>query len=295
MRILVLGGDGMLGHQLLRSLTPNHQVKVTLRRTISAYARFGMFNPANAYDDIDVRSFERLLEVVEHFRPQAIVNAIGIVKQDSLASSSIPSLEVNALLPHRLALLAGVVGARMVHFSTDCVFSGGKGNYSEADKPDPVDLYGHSKLLGEVGKLHCMTLRTSLIGNELSRKRSLVEWFLAQCGTVAGYRKAIFSGLTTAEAARVVEMLLLRFPDAHGVWHLSGDPIDKYRLLLLVKKHYGLETDIVPDDGFSCDRSLDSTRFRERFQYRPPSWDSMVAEMSKQHLSDGVQSDDSPR
>jgi dTDP-4-dehydrorhamnose reductase len=282
MRILVVGGDGMLGHQLLRSLAPRHEVKVTLRRDLDAYARHGLFSTANAYDGVEARSLERLLEAVGRFRPQAIVNAVGVVKQRPLAKESIPSLELNALLPHRLALLAGSAGARLVHFSTDCVFSGRKGNYSEADTPDPVDLYGYTKLLGEVAEPRCMTLRTSLIGHELARKQSLIEWFLAQEGSVRGFRNAIFSGLTTLELARIVETLLVDHPDAEGVWHVSSAPIDKYSLLGLVKKHYGLDIEIVPDDELHCDRSLDSTRFRRRFGYQPPSWDAMIAEMSKQ-------------
>lgn len=279
--MLVLGGDGMLGHRLLLHLKARHHVKVSLRQGLAAYERYGLFDASNAYGEVDVHSADRLLEVVADFRPDAIVNAVGIVKQRSAAMESIPSLEVNSLLPHRLALIANSVGARLVHFSTDCVFSGRRGNYSEDDRPDPEDLYGHTKLLGEVDVPHCVTLRTSLIGHELARKQSLIEWFLAQKGEVHGFRKAIFSGFTTIEMARIIEMLLVQHPDAHGIWHLSSDPIDKYTLLNLVKKHYELQTAIVPDDDFHCDRSLDSTAFRERFNYHPPSWDAMILEMSQ--------------
>lgn len=280
LRVLILGGGGMLGHRLLSHLQVRHSVKVTLRRDRRAYEGVGLFDASNTYDGVDVSSTDRMLEIVSDFRPEAIVNAVGLVKQRPIAHESIPSLEVNALLPHRLALVAASAGARFLHFSTDCVFSGRGGNYSEADMPDPEDLYGRTKLLGEVAQAHCLTLRSSLIGQELDRKSSLVEWFLAQKGPVLGYRRTVFSGFTTIEIARIVEMLLTKHPDAHGVWHVSSEPIDKFSLLGLVKKHYRLGTEIVPDDEVRCNRSLDSSRFRERFDYSPPSWDAMIAEMS---------------
>lgn len=270
----------MLGHRLLAHLQARHVVKVTLRRERSVYESAGLFDAKNTYERVDANCTDRLLEVVGDFRPDAIVNAVGLVKQRPIAQEAIPSIEVNALLPHRLALVAASAGARFVHFSTDCIFSGTRGAYSEADAPDPEDLYGRTKLLGEVAHPHCVTLRTSLIGQELDRKTSLVEWFLAQKATVRGYRKTIFSGFTTIEMARIVEMILTKHPHVHGVFHVSSDAIDKYSLLRLVKKHYGLETALVPDDEVRCDRSLDSSKFRQQFDYSPPSWDAMVAEMS---------------
>lgn len=178
MRILVLGGDGMLGHQLLKYLGPRHDVRVTLRQDIEAYASYKLFDNTNAYAGIDVRSLERITEVLADFQPQALINAVGIVKQRTSAKESIPSLEINALLPHRLSILCRVVGARLIHLSTDCIFSGKKGNYLETDASDAEDLYGKTKFLGEVHDDHCLTLRTSIIGRELARHKSLLEWFL---------------------------------------------------------------------------------------------------------------------
>lgn len=272
----------MLGHRLLLHLRKNHCVKVSLRQDLGAYQRYGLFDSSNSYGSVDVQSLDRILELVADFRPDAIVNAVGVVKQRSVAKESIPSIEINSLLPHRLALVARNSGARLIHFSTDCVFSGKRGHYSEDDRPDPEDLYGYTKLLGEVAGQRCVTLRTSLIGHELARKQSLVEWFLAQKNRVCGFRNAIFSGFTTTEMARIIEMLLVKHPEANGIWHVSSEPIDKFTLLNLVKKHYGLDTEIVAADEFRCDRSLDSRRFRECFDYQPPSWEAMIAEMSAQ-------------
>lgn len=285
MKILVLGGDGMLGHQLLKSLSPHHDVSVTLRRELAAYRAYGLFDSSNSHDNVDVLDRDRLLDLISEVRPDWVMNAVGIVKQRPQANEVIPSLKVNSLLPHELSLIVRCAGARLVHFSTDCVFSGRKGAYAESDQPDPVDLYGRSKLLGEVDAAHCLTLRTSIIGHELSRRKSLIEWFLAQRGRVFGFRKAIYSGFTTIELARVLDRIITDYPDASGVWHLASAPIDKFSLLEIVKKQYGLDTEIVPDDAFVCDRSLDGSRFEAAFDYQPPSWERMISEMREQHRS----------
>lgn len=279
MKILIVGGDGMLGHELLRFLSSEDEVWVTLRRELAAYRELGLFDENNAYGSVDVRVVDRLHEVIADCQPQVIVNAVGIVKQRELSRAYIPSLEVNSLFPHRLAVIAKLVGARFIHFSTDCVFSGTKGDYRETDFPDAGDLYGRSKYLGEVAESHCLTLRTSIVGKELSRRTSLVEWFLAQSGEIKGFRRAIYSGFTTTEMSRIVNLLIHHWPRAAGIYHVSSDPISKYELLMLIKHAGKLAIDIVPDDDFICDRSLNSDRFRSEFGYNPPKWETMVEEM----------------
>ena len=280
MRILILGGDGMLGHQLLKTLSVRNEVKVTLRQDLETYKKYGLFTDMNSFSGIDVRSLERLSEVIAYFHPEAVINAVGIVKQRTTAKESIPSLELNSLLPHRLSVLCKVAGARLVHLSTDCVFSGKKGNYKDSDPSDAEDLYGRTKYLGEVRDSHCLTLRTSIIGFELSRKKSLLEWFLAQTGTVKGFTKAIYTGFTTLEMSRIIEKMLIEHREASGVYHVSSDPINKYDLLTLFREKLGHAIEIIPEDNFCCDRSLDSTRFRTEFNYTPPSWPSMIKELS---------------
>jgi dTDP-4-dehydrorhamnose reductase len=279
MRILILGGDGMLGHQLFKQLRNNHNVRVTLRQDLAVYKRFTLFSTEITYPDIDVRSIDKLSEVLTDFHPDAVVNAVGIVKQLPEANESIPSLEINALFPHRMALLCKDIRARMIHLSTDCVFSGKKGNYKESDTSDPDDLYGRTKFLGEVTGKNCLTLRTSMIGLELSRKKNLLEWFLAQKETVQGYKEVIFSGFTTLELSRVIENMIVNYPDTSGIYHVSSDPISKFDLLSLIKEGLKLTIEIVPDESFACDRSLDSSKFRHEFNYNPPSWEEMVIEL----------------
>lgn len=283
MRVLILGGDGMLGHCLLRHFSPEHETRVTLRRSLSDYSRFGLFNRENAFEQADVRDTERVSSLVADFGAATVINATGIVKQRPEAHELELSSEVNALFPHRLARICRANAARLIHLSTDCVFSGEKGNYTESDRPDPVDLYGQTKLQGEVNAPGAITLRTSMIGTELDRKTGLVEWFLAQRGkTVKGYRKAVFSGFTTSELARLIEMLIIRHPDAHGLYHASSSPISKFDLLTRLNRKLGLGVTIDPDDSVICDRSLNSARFRETFGYTPPAWDAMLDELASE-------------
>jgi len=281
MRILILGGDGMLGHQLFKSLRSRHDARVTLRQRLSAYKEYSLFSAENAYEGMEVGSVDGLIEVLGEFRPEAVVNAVGIVKQRSTAKESVPSLEINSLFPHRLAGLCKAADIRMVHMSTDCVFSGRKGMYQEEDLSDAEDLYGRTKYLGEVYESHCVTLRTSIIGKELSRKQGLLEWFLSQRGSVQGFRNALFSGFTTLELSRIIEKILTEHPGKGGLYHVSSDPISKFDLLTLIKRKMGLRIDIIPAEEPRLDRSLDSTRFRKKFHYTPPAWGEMIEELSR--------------
>ncbi len=280
MRILILGGDGMLGHRLLKHLGENHEVRATLRRGPSDYERYGLFDGGNSYYGVEVLDRDKLGEVVADFRPEAVVNAVGIVKQRGTAKEAIPSLEVNSLLPHRLALLCKVAGARLIQVSTDCVFSGRKGNYTEEDVPDPEDLYGRTKLLGEVSEPGSITLRTSIIGLELSRKTGLIEWFLAQKGEIRGFTRAIYTGLTTAELSRVIELVLTEHPDLSGVWQVASEPINKYDLFVRFSEILGRkDVRISLDDVVKIDRSLSGVAFEGATGYSAPGWSEMLQEL----------------
>jgi dTDP-4-dehydrorhamnose reductase len=279
-RVLVLGGDGMLGHELLRELGPAHEVAVTLRQPSSAYERHGLFHAGNAYYGIDVRQPDAVPGVLDDFGPDAVVNAVGIIKQRPDGQSTVPCLEVNALFPHRLAALCHTTGARLVHLSTDCVFSGDRGSYREEDRPDPPDVYGMTKLLGEVDDGSALVLRSSIVGLELASSRSLVEWFLQSRGTVRGFTRAIYTGLTTTEMSRLVEKLLLEHPELHGLWHVASEPISKYDLLRLLASTLGkADVEIVADDSVACDRSLLADRLADAIGYAPPRWDVMLADL----------------
>lgn len=283
MRILILGGNGMLGHQFLRSWQGQHEVKVTLRHAPGDYRSHGLLTADNTFSDIDVREIGAVEKVIREFRPEAVVNAVGLTKQRADEAAIIPAIELNALFPHRLAEVCERWGARLVHMSTDCIFSGKSGFYNESAVSDAEDLYGRSKFLGEVDLPHVVTLRKSTIGLELEGAHGLVEWFLAQRGTIRGYRRAIYSGLVSSELARVIEMILLHQPQLSGIWNVASEPINKYDLLVQLAERLGRrDISIVPDDDFVCDRSLDGAAFRNRTGYIVPAWPAMIDELAAQ-------------
>lgn len=283
MRILILGGNGMLGHQFMRSWQDHHEVKVTLRGEVCDYSHLGLYNSSNSYGGIDVCSIGAVERIIKEFRPDSVVNAVGVTKQRTDGSNIIPTIEVNALFPHRLSDLCGMYGSRLVHLSTDCVFSGRVGDYDESSISDAEDLYGRSKFLGEVNQSHAITLRKSTIGLELAGAHGLVEWFLAQKGTVRGYRKAIYSGLISSELARIIELILLHHTTLSGVWNVASEPIDKYSLLVQLSERLGRKDIVIePFDGFACDRSLNGSALYEKTGYVAPSWSDMLDELVMQ-------------
>lgn len=279
-RVLVLGASGMLGNAVLRLLaeSPGFAVAGTVRST-AAQRLLPAPLRERLITGIDIESADSLARAFAESRPEVVVNCIGVVKQLAEADDPLAAIPINSLLPHRLARLAAVAGARLVHVSTDCVFSGSRGMYTEADFPDANDLYGRSKYLGEVDYPNAVTLRTSIIGHELASAHGLVGWFLAQQGGVKGYRRAVFSGLPTVELARVIRDHVIPDRELHGMWHVSAGPINKYELLKLVGEAYGRPTAIEPDERLVIDRSLDSSRFRARTGWQPPSWPDLVRGM----------------
>lgn len=280
MKILVLGATGMLGHAVVRVLSENPEFDVS--GTVRAESGKRFFPPHLAerlVTGVDVENQDSLTQALISSRPDVVINCIGLVKQLAQADDPLQALPINALLPHRLAKLCNLANARLVQISTDCVFSGTTGNYVESDFPNAYDLYGRSKLLGEVGYENSITLRTSIIGHELHSPHSLIDWFLAQQGTCRGYTSAIFSGLPTVVLAQIIRDVVIPRPELFGLYHVSADPISKYDLLQLVAKVYEKEIQIVPDDSLKIDRSLDSSRFRAATGYIPPDWEKLVNSM----------------
>ena len=228
---------------------------------------------------VDVENHDSLVKTFAETRPHVVINCVGLVKQLADANDPLLAVPINTLLPHRLSALCKATGARLVHISTDCVFSGSRGNYVEADSPDADDLYGRSKLLGEVAGPHAITLRTSMIGHELNGHRSLLGWFLAQENVTRGFTKAIFSGLPTVELARVVRDIVLPQPNLSGLFHVASDPINKYDLLKLVANTYKKSIEIIPDDSLVIDRSLNAARFHQASGYAAPKWQQLIENM----------------
>lgn len=286
MRVLILGGSGLLGHKLCQILRDRFEVYATVRRDAPYYARFGLLDPARLMGEMDLRHIGDVLAVFGWSHPDVVINTVGIVKQREKSTDPLQMLEINSLLPHRLALACRAQGARLIHISTDCVFSGKDGNYCEEAISDASDLYGKTKYLGEVQGEKTLSLRTSFIGRELETRHGLMEWFLAQKGKrCCGFSRAIFSGLTTIALAEVVANLLEKQPGLCGLYHVSGDPISKYDLLCLINEIYGLGVGVDKDTNFVCDRSLDSTRFRRATGWQPAPWRHMILQMKEDPTS----------
>jgi len=280
MSILLLGASGLLGNTLLRyfNLQSNLEV-VGTSRSLTSIKTLSKDLQNKVIPNIDVENSDHLLKVISEVKPDIIINCVGVVKQLHEANDPLSALPINAILPHRLAKLTEISGARLIHFSTDCVFSGKKGNYLESDQPDASDIYGISKWMGEVDHPNVITLRTSLIGHELSGNRSLVNWFLSQNGSIKGYQNAIFSGLPAIEIAKVLHHFVLPNSKLHGLYHLSADPISKYQLLSIIADIYKKKIEIIPDYSYVIDRSLDSSRFRTITGFSPKSWPEMIKAM----------------
>lgn len=275
MRILILGASGMLGHAVCEVLA-----EAGLDVYGSSRGPLALPGSGRNLNGIDVLDTDDLDRVFAAARPALVVNAVGLVKQLATADDPLEAVPINTLLPHRLARICRLTGARLVHVSTDCVFSGSKGGYTEDDTPDAVDLYGTSKRLGEVvDDAGVLTLRTSIIGHELRGQHGLVEWFMHAPDTVQGYTKAIFSGVTTREFARVLRDVVIPRPDLSGLYHLSAAPISKFDLIRQIDRAYGLGRTIEPSARLVIDRSLNSSRWQVMTGYVPPSWDTMIADM----------------
>jgi dTDP-4-dehydrorhamnose reductase len=272
----------MLGHKTWQTLGERFECWATVRSE-------PLDGPAAAVLDADrtvtgVRAEDpaSVWRALDEAAPDVAVNCIGLVKQADAASDTVAAIRVNALFPHELADACRARGTRLLHVSTDCVFSGERGAYAEDDTPDARDTYGRSKLLGEPVGAGCLTIRTSIVGRELATSHGLVEWLIGESGgAVPGFRRAAFSGMTTLALARELGTLIERHRSLDGLFHLGADRITKHDLLILLRDRLELDVEIVADDAVAVDRSLDSTRYREATNRRPPSWPEMVQGLAR--------------
>lgn len=280
MRILILGSSGMLGFSLYANLSLNPQFDVFgTVRNIKGKERYFQQTKGTLFEGVEAFDFKHIERIIGDIKPQVVLNCIGLIKQLSISKEYTSAIKVNALLPHELAEICSRHGARFIHFSTDCVFDGKKGCYIEDDLPTATDLYGRTKYLGEVGYNNHLTLRTSIIGHELTSRVSLVDWFLSQENFVKGFSRAIFSGFPTAYIAKLLIEKIIPESSLHGVYHLSAMPINKYELLTKIAESYGKEIVIHESTELVIDRSLDSSRLRAALNFTPPDWNELVAYM----------------
>jgi dTDP-4-dehydrorhamnose reductase len=278
MRAVVLGGNGMLGHKIWQIFENKIDTFVLARAPYSMYHNYDIFDYDRWISGMDAQNFEAIARILKYLDPNVVINCIGIVKQLPEAEDPPLAISINALFPHKLANICNNIGSRIIHISTDCVFSGRNGMYKEDDIPDPVDLYGRSKLLGEIYGENCLTIRTSFIGRELGSHNGLVEWLLnTKNQKINGYVNAIFSGFTTDALARILFDVVSNHSRLSGIYHISSEPISKYDLLQRLREAYKLDIEIEPYKDYYCNRSLDSSRFRTVTGIVPPRWDEMIS------------------
>jgi dTDP-4-dehydrorhamnose reductase len=283
MTVMVLGASGMLGHAVVRVLAESMAADcvVAVARSTDIRLRFPELADVRTITGVDVENPDALASALERARPSTVVNCVGVIKQRDDAEDPLVALPINAIFPHRLWRLCRLIGAKLVHISTDCVFDGRRGGYLEEDVPNANDLYGRSKQLGEVIGPGAVTLRTSIIGHELGGAHGLVEWFLAQRGPVRGFTQAVFSGLPTVELAKVIRDHVLARTDLEGLYHVAAAPISKFDLLSIVADVYGKNVELVPNGDYRINRSLNGTKFNRATGYSAPVWRDLVELMHR--------------
>lgn len=280
-KLLILGSTGMLGHKLVQCLSPYFDTYSTIRGSFASIERYGIFDRERIIENVDGSDPSLLERSFSDISPDVVINAIGVVKQVPSAKDVISTLELNSILPQRLAILSKKHGFRLINFSTDCVFDGGRGMYTEHDTPNALDLYGKSKQLGEISQENVLTIRSSIIGRELNSSHSLVEWFLSNRGaSVFGYTTAIYSGFPTVVIADIIRDLIVRHPGLSGIHHIASEPITKYELLGLVDEVYDAAIQIEPSDQLVIDRSLDASAFNALTGFKPEDWPTMIQRMA---------------
>lgn len=284
MKVFVSGASGMLGHKVFQTLAGRFGSAIGSirgRRGEQPYRSIPMFQSSDIQEGFDALDLKGVSERLRSLRPAVIVNCIGVVKQRAAAQDPVPSIAINSLLPHVLAETCAEWGGRLIHISTDCVFTGSRGSYTELDIPDATDLYGRTKALGEPTAANALTLRTSIIGRELAHRASLLEWLLSnEGGSVRGFTRAIYSGVTTNHLASLIANIITDFPTLSGLYHVAAEPISKYRLLLLLRDAFGLRIEIAADDSFVCDRSMLGDKLANAIGYRAPAWPQLIAELT---------------
>jgi len=281
MRVLIFGASGMLGHKLYQRLQKDLDVLATVRSDFDAVEKYEIFDRESIIEHVGVTDTAKVRRALDIAMPNVVVNAVGVIKQVPEAVDAVTNLAVNSIFPQRLAQLGADLNFRLITISTDCVFSGKTGNYSETDEPDADDVYGMTKLLGEVATDNSVTLRTSIIGRELGTQHSIVEWFLKNRGKkIKGYTNAVYSGFPTIVLSEIIRKLIFDHPALSGIYHLSSEPITKFDLLKLLNEHYKANIEIEPFDDYRIDRSLDSSRFRVETSFSPPAWHEMAAQMA---------------
>ena len=288
MKVMILGGAGMLGHQVYLKLKTEFgatNVAITLRKTKQHYDKFGIFKEAVAFDELDVLNFPQVEVALNKFKPDYIINCIGLTLRKKELGDVEKCIQVNSMLPHRLAKWGELNNSRVIHFSTDCVFDGKKGNYTEKDIPTADDLYGQSKFLSEIIYPNSLTIRLSVVGRELEGKTEFIEWFLSHKGkSVNGFAGVNYSGLSTNVVAKELIRIIKNYPKISGTYQMASEPMNKFDILKIVNEIYQTKTEIKESADYKNDKTLNCDLYTQLTGFKKPSWKSMIAEMKQEEI-----------
>ncbi len=273
MKVLILGSTGLLGNSLKIFLKKKKIKLFFISKNKSNNHNFHLKN---------LKNFKKLNELIKIINPQYIVNCVGITHHHKSYRSKKETKIINSDLPVFLSNLCFMQKIYFIHISTDCVYSGYSGNYSERSIKKPNGFYGLTKSKGEVKNLYSATLRTSFIGPELKNKSQLLNWFLSQKNEVKGFSNAFFSGLTSLELSNIIYTYFLKSNLLYNqIINVGGPKISKYKLLILLSKIFKKKIVITKDSNFKIDRSLNSNKFKKLSKYKIKSWSLMIKNLRK--------------
>ena len=282
MKVMILGANGMLGHKLYETLMRTTDVMGTIKGNFSEIEKYGFYTESHILPKINVLDIATITAVIKQNKPDVLLNCVGIIKQLKETKDVMLNIQINSLLPHQLFQMCHSTGIRFIHISTDCVFSGNKGGYKEDDTSDAEDIYGKTKYLGEVNEDGALTIRTSIVGRELSSSNGLGEWLISNIGCeVRGFTNAIFTGFPTIHFANIINDIIINYPHLSGLYHVSSEPISKYKLLTMIYDQMNLNFNVLKYQDRYCDRSLDSSLFRNITYFKPLTWEQMIVEFTK--------------
>ena len=282
MRIIILGASGLIGHKLLQKLSNDFDVYATLHRSKESYGLMPLFSGQNIIDEVDVSDFENVSAILHSVNPNVILNCIGITPRKDEINNLYKVIKINSLFPHQLANWAKVNNKRVIHFSTDCVFNGSTGNYTENSLTTAEDVYGRTKALGEINYSHTLTIRSSFIGQELFGKTELLDWFLNQEGKrINGFTNTLYSGVSTNFMTYVVKTIILNAPELSGLYQLAPDkPISKYELLCIAKRAFDVNIEIIPENKHVHTPTLNGSKLKDNIKINVPSWREMMKDLA---------------
>ena len=280
--VLILGASGMLGHMLVRVFSPHHRVIGTTSSQYNSGSLLAKLLDRDSWiGGIDVRSLNRVDELVREIQPDVVINCVGVIKQKMESSNITDAITINSLFPHHLASLCESQNCRLIHFSTDCVFDGAPGIKKVSDTPNATDIYGTTKRLGEVDYGDPITIRSSIVGAQIVGNESLFQWAISQKGkSIKGFTGALYSGLTTMTMSKVILEIVDNFPQLSGIQQIASEAITKHDLLRKLNAALGLNLDICADNTIIYDRTLDGSEFVEQTGVRIPTWDEMIIEFA---------------